>query len=119
MLKISVVSKEQILTSRLLLAIKDKGIMSADRMFTALGNTDENDISKAKTNLFVITDFVTPSPQTNILTLNPRPNLMPAQNHSRRANICNTENYFKITIPQQYLDTVAMLLFPNLIITFL
>ena len=87
MLKISVVSKEQILTSRLLLAIKDKGIMSADRMFTALGNTDENDISKAKTNLFVITDFVTPSPQTNILTLNPRPNLMPAQNQSRRSNI--------------------------------
>ena len=39
-------------------------------------------------------DFVvTPSTQTNILTSNPRPNLMPPQNHSRRSNICTTENY--------------------------
>ena len=36
---------------------------------------------------------VTPSTQTNILTSNPRPNLMPPQNHSRRSNICTTENY--------------------------
>ena len=41
-------------------------------------------------------DFeVTLSPQTNILTLNPRLNLMPAQNHRRRPNICTTENYLR------------------------
>ena len=41
-------------------------------------------------------DFVvTPSPQTNILTSNPKPNLMPDQNHSRRPNICTTENYLR------------------------
>ena len=43
-----------------------------------------------------ISDFVVrPSAQTNILTSNPRPNLMPAQNHSRRPNICTTENYLR------------------------
>ena len=41
-------------------------------------------------------DFVvTPSPQTNILTSNPRPNLMPAQNQSRRPNICTARNYLR------------------------
>ena len=41
-------------------------------------------------------DFVvTPLTQNNILTSNPRPNLMPAQNHSRRPNICTTENYLR------------------------
>ena len=41
-------------------------------------------------------DFVvTPSAQTTILTSNPRPNLMPAQNHSRRPNICTTKNYLR------------------------
>ena len=39
---------------------------------------------------------VTPSPQTNILSSNPRPNLMPAQNHSRRPNICATELFTKL-----------------------
>ena len=35
-------------------------------------------------------DFVaTPSTQTNILTSNPTPNLMLAQNHSKRPNIYN------------------------------
>lgn len=39
-------------------------------------------------------DFVvTPSAQTNILTSRPRPKFMQAQNHSRRPNICTTENY--------------------------
>ena len=46
-------------------------------------------------------DFVvTPSAQTNILTSNPRPSLMPAQNHSRRPNICTTENYLQNYNPQ-------------------
>ena len=41
-------------------------------------------------------DFVvTPSPKTNILTSNWRPNFMPGQNHSRRPNICSTENYLR------------------------
>ena len=41
-------------------------------------------------------DFVvTSSPQTNILTSNSRPNLMPGQNHSRTPNICTTENYLR------------------------
>ena len=41
-------------------------------------------------------DFVvTPSVQTNFLSSNPRPNLIPAQNHSRRPSICTTENYLR------------------------
>ena len=47
--------------------------------------------SKSETADFV----VTPSAQTNILTSNPRPSLMPAHNHSRRPNICTTENYLQ------------------------
>ena len=38
---------------------------------------------------------VTPSAQTKILTSNPRPNLMSAQNHSRWPNICTTDNYLQ------------------------
>ena len=38
---------------------------------------------------------VTPSAQTNFLSSNPRPNLIPAQNHSRRPNVCITENYLR------------------------
>ena len=41
-------------------------------------------------------DFVvTPSVQTNFLSSNPRPNLIPAQNHSRRPSVCTTENYLR------------------------
>ena len=39
--------------------------------------------------------IVTPTPQINILTSNPRPNFMPAQNHSGRPIICTTQNYFQ------------------------
>ena len=49
-------------------------------------------------------DFeVIPSLQTNILTSNPRINLVPAQNHRWRPNIFATENYLRnynpLTVP--------------------
>ena len=53
---------------------------------------------------------ITASAQTNILTLNPRPNVMPSQNHSR----IQQRIIYEIIISQQYLETAAMPLFPNL-----